>query len=76
MIPIGARTINRDMSIGLELLTCVNIIATLKPYVTSQSLISIYYALVYPYLTYGCVLWGSRDLKHRRRERTTSTNRK
>ena len=37
----------------------VNIIAKLKPYVTSQSLISIYYALVYPYLTYGCVLWGN-----------------
>ena len=30
----------------------------LKPHMTSQSLISIYYALVYPYLTYGCVLWG------------------
>ena len=26
---------------------------------TSQSLISIYYAIVYPYLTYGCVLWGN-----------------
>ena len=26
---------------------------------TSQSLISIYYALVYPYLTYGCILWGN-----------------
>ena len=26
---------------------------------TSQSLISIYYALVYPYLTYGWVLWGN-----------------
>ena len=37
----------------------VNIIAKLKPYVTSQSLISIYYALVYPYLTYGCVQWGN-----------------
>ena len=36
----------------------VNIIAKLKSYVTSQSL-SIYYALVYPYLTYGCVLWGN-----------------
>ena len=34
----------------------VNIIAKLKPHVTSQSLISIYYAIVYPYLTYGCVL--------------------
>ena len=37
----------------------INIIAKLKPYVTRQSLISIYYALVYPYLTYGCVLWGN-----------------
>ena len=37
----------------------VNVIAKVKPYVTSQSLISIYYALIYPYLTYGCVLWGN-----------------
>ena len=37
----------------------VNIIAKLKPHVTSQSLISIYYALVHSYLTYGCVLWGN-----------------
>ena len=37
----------------------VNIIAKLKPHVTSQSLISIYYVLIYPYLTYGCVLWGN-----------------
>ena len=37
----------------------VNIIAKLKPHVASQSLINIYYAIVYPYLTYGCVLWGN-----------------
>ena len=37
----------------------VNIIAKLKGHVTTQSLISIYYALVYPYLNYGCILWGN-----------------
>ena len=37
----------------------VNVIAKLKPHVTSRSLTSIYYALIYPYLTYGCVLWGN-----------------
>ena len=37
----------------------VNTITNLKRHVTNQSLISIYYALVYPYLTYGCVLWGN-----------------
>ena len=37
----------------------MNIIAKLKSHMTSQSLISIYYALVYPYLTYGCILWGN-----------------
>jgi len=31
----------------------------MKPHVTSQSLMSIYYALEYSYLTYGCVLWGN-----------------
>ena len=36
----------------------VNIITKLKRHVTKQSLVSIYYALVYPYFTYGCVLWG------------------
>ena len=37
----------------------VNIMAKLKPHVTSQSLISIYHALVYSYLTYDCVLSGN-----------------
>ena len=37
----------------------VNFIAKLKRHVTTQSLISIYYALLYPYLNYGCILWGN-----------------
>ena len=36
-----------------------NIIAKLKRHVTTQSLISIYYALVYPCLNYGCFLCGN-----------------
>lgn len=34
----------------------LNIIAKLKRHVTVQSLVSVYYALVHPYLTYGCIL--------------------
>ena len=45
--------------ISSKMIKSVNIIAKLKPHVTSQYLISVYYALVYPYLTYGCVLWGN-----------------
>ena len=45
--------------IGIKISKSINIIAKLKPYITRQSLISIYYALVYPYLTYGCVLRGN-----------------
>ena len=37
----------------------LNIIAKLKRHVTVQSLVSVYYALVHPYLTYGCILWGN-----------------
>ena len=37
----------------------VNIIAKLKRHVTKQSLIIINYVLVYPYLNYGCILWGN-----------------
>ena len=30
-----------------------------KPLLGSQTLISLYYAFIYPYLTYGCILWGN-----------------
>ena len=39
--------------------SCVNIIAKLKQYVKMQSLVSVYHALVHPYLNYGCILWGN-----------------
>ena len=31
----------------------------LKRHLTVQSLVSVNYALVHPYLTYGCILWGN-----------------
>ena len=31
----------------------------LKQYVSTSSLISIYYSLIYPFITYGCTLWGN-----------------
>ena len=37
----------------------LNIIAKLKRHVTVQSIVSVYYALVHPYLTYGCILRGN-----------------
>ena len=37
----------------------VNIMTRLKRYLTSKSLASVYYSLIYPYLYYGCPLWGN-----------------
>ena len=41
----------------LTILTVKLAIAKLKRH-TNQSLRSVYYALVYPHLTYGCISWG------------------
>ena len=30
-----------------------------KRYLSKQSLISMYYSLIYPYLTYGSIHWGN-----------------
>ena len=46
-------------SISSKISKSINIIAKLKRHVPNKSLTSIYYALIYPYLTYGCVLWGN-----------------
>ena len=37
----------------------LNITTRLKRYLTSKSRVSVYYSLIYPYLYYGCLLWGN-----------------
>ena len=37
----------------------LNIIIRLKCYLMSNSLVAVYYSLIYPYLYYGCLLWGN-----------------
>ena len=37
----------------------VNIMVKLKRYVSKATLVSLYYSLMYPYLTYACILWGN-----------------
>ena len=37
----------------------LNIMTRLKRYLTSKSLVSVYYSLIYPCLYYGCPLWGN-----------------
>ena len=37
----------------------MNIMVKLKHYVSKATLISVYYSLIYPYLTYACTLWGN-----------------
>ena len=36
----------------------INIMVKLKHYVSKATLITVYYSLIYPYLTYACTLWG------------------
>ena len=37
----------------------MNILTRLKRYLTSKSLVFVYYSLIFPYLYYGCPLWGN-----------------
>ena len=37
----------------------INIMTKVKRYLGNKSLTSIYYSLIYPYLIYGCLLWGN-----------------
>ena len=37
----------------------VNIMVKLNRHVSKATLVSLYYSLIYPYLTYACTLWGN-----------------
>ena len=37
----------------------INIMVKLKHYVSKATLVSVYYSLIYPYLTYACTLSGN-----------------
>ena len=47
-----------DMTICGKLAN-IKIMVQLKHYVSKATLISVYYSLIYPYLTYACTLWGN-----------------
>ena len=37
----------------------IGIICKLRYFVNTQTLVQLYYAIVYPFLTYDCMVWGS-----------------
>ena len=45
--------------VGDKVSKSINIMTKIKSYLGNQCLTSIYYSLVYPYLIYGCLLWGN-----------------
>ena len=41
----------------------IGVLYKLRPYVTTKTLINVYYAIIYPFLLYGVVIWGSTSKK-------------
>ena len=37
----------------------INILIKCKRYLSQKCLLNLYYALIYPYLSYGCMIWGN-----------------
>ena len=37
----------------------IGVLCKLKPYVNSNLLLNVYYAIVYPFLLYGIIIWGN-----------------
>ena len=47
------------LNLSKKLSKSIGIICKLRHFVNIQTLIQLYYAIVYPFLTYGCMVWGS-----------------
>jgi hypothetical protein len=52
-------TQNHISSVQKNIIKSVGLIAKLRHFTNNNSLKLVYYALVYPYLTYGNLVWGN-----------------
>ena len=46
-------------NLSKKLSKSIGIICKIRHYVSSQILIQLYHAIIYPFLTYGCMVWGN-----------------
>ena len=47
------------MNLRKKYLDPIGVLCKLKPYVNSKILLNVYYAIVYPFLLYGIIIWGN-----------------
>ena len=47
------------LNMSKKITKSIGIICKLRHFVNTQTLVQLYYAIIYPFLTYGCMVWGS-----------------
>ena len=47
------------LNVSKKLSRSIGIICKIRHFVSSQILTQLYYTIIYPFLTYGCIIWGS-----------------
>ena len=50
---------NHIEELNKKVARAVGVLYKLRPYVTTKILTSVYYAIIYPFLSYGIVVWGN-----------------
>ena len=50
---------NQINALSKKVSRLIGVLYKLRPFVTSKTLISVYYAMIYPFLLYGIVIWGN-----------------